>query len=71
MPSSLSLSQPLPRSDELTTVTVARRPKMVFPGLLCVGAPVALGLTFRAVGAYTERPLLGAQVREARERARV
>ena len=44
---------------------------MVFPGLLCVGAPVALGLTFRAVGAYTERPLLGAQVREAREKERV
>merc|ERR1712185_65130 len=35
---------------------------MVFPGLLCVGAPVAVGLAFRAVGALTGRPLLGAEV---------
>ena len=43
-------------------VTRAALDEMVFPGLLCVGAPVAVGLAFRAVGALTGRPLLGAEV---------
>ena len=42
-------------------VTRAALDEMVFPGLLCVGAPVAVGLAFRAVGALTGRPLLGAE----------
>lgn len=35
---------------------------MRVPGLLAVGMPVAVGLVFRVVGAFTGRPLLGAEV---------
>merc|ERR1719197_1649965 len=35
---------------------------MKFPGLICVGTPIAVGLVFRFVGEYQEKPLLGAEV---------
>lgn len=35
---------------------------MRVPGLLAVGMPVGVGLVFRVVGAFTGRPLLGAEV---------
>ncbi len=35
---------------------------MRIPGLLCVITPILIGLTFRFVGEYTSRPLLGAEV---------
>jgi len=35
---------------------------MILPGLLSVAVPVIVGLAFRAVGAYTDRPNLGAEV---------
>ena len=34
---------------------------MVRPGLLSVLAPISVGVIFRIVGAYRERPLLGAE----------
>ncbi len=43
-------------------VTQAALQEMVWPGLLATGLPVAVGLVFRAVGAMTGRPLLGAEV---------
>merc|ERR1711865_576876 len=35
---------------------------MRFPGLLAVCFPVLVGCAFRVLGAYTNRPLLGAEV---------
>jgi inorganic pyrophosphatase len=35
---------------------------MRFPGILCVATPILVGITFRFVGEYTNRPLLGAEV---------
>lgn len=35
---------------------------MIKPGLLSVLAPITIGLIFRFIGAYSNRPLLGAQV---------
>lgn len=35
---------------------------MIKPGLLSVLAPITIGLIFRFIGAYSKRPLLGAQV---------
>lgn len=43
-------------------VTEAALREMVFPGLVCVITPIIVGLTFRFVGEYTNRPLLGAEV---------
>jgi len=43
-------------------VTEAALREMVFPGLVCVITPIVVGLTFRFVGEYTNRPLLGAEV---------
>ncbi|KAJ8600165.1 hypothetical protein CTAYLR_001929 [Chrysophaeum taylorii] len=41
--------------------TRAALDEMRIPGLLCVAAPVAVGLVFRVVGDLTGRPLLGAE----------
>jgi Na+/H+-translocating membrane pyrophosphatase len=35
---------------------------MVKPGLLAVSAPIIVGLTFRIIGSFRDRPLLGAEV---------
>lgn len=35
---------------------------MRLPGLLAVGMPVVVGLTFRVIGSYTGRNMLGAEV---------
>jgi H(+)-translocating pyrophosphatase len=43
-------------------VTEAALREMVFPGLVCVVTPILVGLIFRFVGEYTNRPLLGAEV---------
>ena len=43
-------------------VTAASLAEMRLPGLLAVGMPVAVGLTFRFLGEATGRPLLGAEV---------
>ncbi len=42
-------------------VTKAALEEMRLPALLCVGTPVVVGMTFRFVGAMTDRPLLGAE----------
>ena len=34
---------------------------MIKPGLLAVSAPVIVGITFRIIGSYRNRPLLGAE----------
>jgi len=34
---------------------------MIKPGLLAVSAPIIVGVTFRIIGSYRERPLLGAE----------
>jgi len=43
-------------------VTNAALSEMRFPGAVCVGTPVAVGLIFRFVGEYQGKPLLGAEV---------
>mmetsp|Transcript_8281 Transcript_8281/g.30545 ORF Transcript_8281/g.30545 Transcript_8281/m.30545 type:complete len:801 (-) Transcript_8281:107-2509(-) len=35
--------------------------EMIKPGLLAVGFPIVLGVTFRMLGIYTDQPLLGAK----------
>lgn len=35
---------------------------MVKPGLLAVMSPIVVGVTFRIIGSYRDRPLLGAEV---------
>lgn len=45
----------------MVQVTKAALNEMCFPGLLATGLPVLVGLVFRVVGAYTDRPLLGAE----------
>ena len=35
---------------------------MIKPGLLALFAPIAVGFTFRVIGSYTNRDLLGAEV---------
>ena len=35
---------------------------MIKPGLLSVLSPITVGVIFRIIGSYTNRPLLGAQV---------
>ena len=46
----------------VSLVTQAALSEMQFPGLLAVGMPVTVGLVFRVVGYFTNRPLLGAEV---------
>jgi H(+)-translocating pyrophosphatase len=46
----------------VSLVTQAALKEMRFPGLLAVGMPVSVGLIFRVVGYFTNRPLLGAEV---------
>merc|ERR1712238_61941 len=46
----------------VTLVTQAALREMRFPGLVCVVTPVIVGVIFRYVGEYTDRPLLGAEV---------
>lgn len=36
--------------------------EMVKPGMLAVLAPIVVGVTFRIIGSYRDRPLLGAEV---------
>ena len=43
-------------------VTKAALEEMVKPGVMCVAAPVAVGIAGRALGYATGRPLLGAEV---------
>jgi H+-translocating diphosphatase len=43
-------------------VTQAALREMIFPGLVCVITPIAVGVIFRFVGEHTNRPLLGAEV---------
>jgi inorganic pyrophosphatase len=42
-------------------VTQAALNEMRYPGLLAVGMPVLVGVVFRVVGYFTNRPLLGAE----------
>lgn len=46
----------------VSLVTEAALREMQFPGLVCVMTPIAVGLIFRFIGEYTNRPLLGAEV---------
>lgn len=46
----------------VSLVTQASLREMKFPGFVCVATPVAVGVLFRFVGEYTDRPLLGAEV---------
>lgn len=46
----------------MSIVNKAGLKQMIKPGLLSVLAPITLGIIFRIVGAYSNRPLLGAQV---------
>lgn len=46
----------------VSLVTQAALKEMQFPGILAVGMPVAVGMTFRVVGYFTNRPMLGAEV---------
>ena len=45
----------------MSIVAASALQAMVRPGLLAVGAPVAVGFAFRALGALTGQPLLGAK----------
>lgn len=46
----------------VSLVTEAALTEMRFPGVLCVGMPVTVGLVFRWIGSMTDRPMLGAEV---------
>lgn len=46
----------------VSLVTKAALKEMQFPGLVCVVTPILIGLVFRFVGEFTNRPLLGAEV---------
>lgn len=46
----------------VSLVTRAALREMRVPGLICVATPVLVGLIFRVVGEYSNRPLLGAEV---------
>jgi len=46
----------------VSLVTEAALKEMRFPALVCVLTPVLVGLIFRFVGEYSNRPLLGAEV---------
>lgn len=56
------LSQIIDYERCVALVTKAALREMRIPGLLCVITPILVGLTFRFVGEYTNRPLLGAEV---------
>jgi inorganic pyrophosphatase len=43
-------------------VTKAALLEMQFPALLCVGTPIVVGILFRFVGEFQNKPLLGAEV---------
>lgn len=43
-------------------VTEAALREMRFPGLICVLTPICVGVVFRFVGEFSNRPLLGAEV---------
>lgn len=43
-------------------VTKAALREMQFPGLVCVGTPIIIGVVFRIVGEIVGKPLLGAEV---------
>ena len=45
----------------VSLVTKAALEEMRLPAAVCVGTPIAVGLTFRIVGEWTNRPLLGAE----------
>ena len=60
---SSSARRSLPNYERVVSVvTQAALSEMVAPGVLCVGAPVAVGFAGRFVGELTGRPLLGAEV---------
>ena len=42
-------------------VTKASLEEMRFPGMICVGTPIVVGLVFRFIGDMTDRPLMGAE----------
>lgn len=46
----------------VSLVTEAALHGMQFPGLICVLTPIVIGIAFRIIGEYTNRPLLGAEV---------
>mmetsp|Transcript_8103 Transcript_8103/g.12053 ORF Transcript_8103/g.12053 Transcript_8103/m.12053 type:complete len:874 (-) Transcript_8103:192-2813(-) len=46
----------------VSLVTTAALREMRFPGLVCVLTPIIIGIIFRFVGEWTDRPLLGAEV---------
>ena len=43
-------------------VTAAALREMRLPGILTVALPVTVGLVFRFIGSWTDRPMLGAEV---------
>jgi H+-translocating diphosphatase len=43
-------------------VTAAALREMRFPGLVCVITPICVGVVFRFIGEFSNRPLLGAEV---------
>lgn len=49
----------------VSLVTTAALREMRFPGLVCVLTPIVIGIIFRFVGEWTDRPLLGAEVLSA------
>jgi inorganic pyrophosphatase len=53
------------KPDYFTSIAIVTKSalrEMRFPGALAVGMPVAVGITFRFIGEWTDRPLLGAEV---------
>jgi H+-translocating diphosphatase len=46
----------------VSLVTAAALQEMRFPGLVCVATPICIGVIFRFVGEFSQRPLLGAEV---------
>ena len=46
----------------VSLVNKAGLKQMIKPGALSVLAPITVGVIFRIIGSYSERPLLGAQV---------
>lgn len=46
----------------VSLVTNAALREMQFPGFVCVGTPIFVGLLFRFIGEYQGKPLLGAEV---------
>lgn len=45
----------------VSIVNAAGLRQMIKPGLLAVSSPIIVGVTFRIIGAYKGRPLLGAE----------